>query len=302
MDMVSKLFFSSLLIISGGCHKTGADAQPADSTNAISPVTIGLKHALPLILKESSGLCYTNGKLWTFGDSGNPNEIFSIDTSTAGILQTVVVDNFPNSDWEDITADSSYIYIGDFGNNFGDRTDLKIIRIDKKDITADSPIVHLNGEAINFSYTDQTDFTFSSNTNFDCESVIAIGQFLYLFTKDGIDLQTRCYKIPNLPGNYAVSPISSFDSKGKITAAAYNHQTREIVLLGYMDKKLESFIWLLNGYSDDNFFNGSAIKITIGNSIDWQTEGIDYISSNRLFLSCESSASLPAALYSVQKN
>jgi hypothetical protein len=156
-----------------------------------------------------------------------------------------------------------------------------------------------DGEAINFSYTDQTDFT-PFQYKFDCESVSSVNSLS--ISKDGIDLQTRCYKISNLSGNYSVSPISAFNTKGKITAAAYNLQTKEIVLLGYKNKKKESFIWFLKGYKDDNFFSGSTLKITIGNNIDWQTEGIEYISSNRLFLSCESSASKPAALYSVQKN
>jgi hypothetical protein len=137
--MFSKLVFSSVFIVFlCGCHNPGANTRLADSTITVSSVTVGLKHTLPAILKESSGLCYTNGKLWTFGDSGNPNEIFSIDSSTGAILQTVVVDNFPNTDWEDITADSSYIYMGDFGNNDGDRRHLKIMRISKQDIRDDS--------------------------------------------------------------------------------------------------------------------------------------------------------------------
>ena len=111
-------------------HDVSQKAVPVDA----SPISIKLKCVLPKILKESSGLCYTDGNLWTFGDSGNPNEIFKIDSSTGIILQTVQIDNFPNIDWEDITADSSFIYIGDFGNNNGNRTDLKIIRIKKTDL------------------------------------------------------------------------------------------------------------------------------------------------------------------------
>ena len=52
-------------------------------------------------------------------------------------------------------------------------------------------------------------FSPSSKTDFDCEAVIIIGDFLYLFSKDGIDLRTRRYKIPDKPGTYTVSPISS---------------------------------------------------------------------------------------------
>ena len=37
-----------------------------------------------------------------------------------------------NVDWEDITQDETHIYIADFGNNNGNRTDLKIYKILKQ--------------------------------------------------------------------------------------------------------------------------------------------------------------------------
>jgi hypothetical protein len=268
----------------------------------VTPLTLGLKCVLPRILRESSGLCYTDGELWTFGDGGNPHEIFKIDSSTGKILQTVEIENFPNIDWEDITADASYIYIGDFGNNNGNRTDLKIIRIKKEDLKVRATFLKVQGEAILFSYADQTNFAKVTVTDYDCESLISMGHFLYLFTKDHIDLKTRCYKVPNLPGTYKVSPVSSFDSKGKITAAAFNPGTKEIALLGYMNKKEGSFIWFLDGYRDDDLFGGRNTRITIGSPKDWQTEGLDYISASRLFLSCETSKSNAASLYFLQKN
>jgi hypothetical protein len=243
-------------------------------------------------------LCYTDGQLWSFGDSGNPNNIYKIDTSTGGVLQTVTIANYPNVDWEDITADALYIYIGDFGNNSGDRTDLKILRIKKSDLMNASSV---NAEAINFSYTDQTDFTANDNSNFDCESLLVIHDSLYIFTKDAGDLKTRCYKMPAIPGTYALSPFTTFDSQGKITAAAYNPDTKEVALLGYMNKKVQPFIWLLNGYTADNFFSGTTKRFNIGNQSDWQTEGLDYITPGRLFMSCESSTSHAATLYYVQK-
>jgi len=291
-----------LLTVLTSCQQVSHSGKNQDDQLHASPLKVGLKCVLPKILKESSGLSYTNGNLWTFGDSGNPNEIFKIDSSTGAILQTVEIENFPNVDWEDITADSSYIYIGDFGNNYGNRTDLKIIRIKKTDLNVPGTFLKVQGEAIQFRYADQANFARVRSTDYDCESLISIGQFLYLFTKDGIDLKTRCYKISNLPGSYQVSPISTFDTKGKITAAAYNAATKEIALLGYLKKKEAPFIWFLNGYQNDDFFGGSNTRITIGSAKDWQTEGLDYISANRLFMSCETSKSQPASLYFVQKN
>ena len=292
----------SLVLLCASCREGNKTEKIQDHMAVASPLTIGLKCSLPNTLRESSGLCYTDGNLWTFNHGGNSNEIYKIDSSTGAILQTVKIENFPNNDWEDITADSSFIYIGDFGNNNGNRDDLKIIRIRKTDLKVQASIIKVSGEAINFSYADQKDFSKSSRTDFDCQSVILIGHSLYIFTKDGIDFKTRCYKIPNQPGNYQVSPFSSFDTQGKVTAAAFNPVTKEIALLGYANKKLESFIWFLDGYHDDEFFGGKAVRITIGTEKDWQTEGLDYISSTRLFMSCETSKAQVASLYFVQKN
>jgi hypothetical protein len=262
---------------------------------------ITLKHLLPPKLKESSGLCYSDGNLWTFCDSGNPPEIYKIDSSTGQILQTVVVSNFPNIDWEDMTADSLYLYIGDFGNNHGNRKDLRILRIKKMDINHPGDLLQVHAESIGFSYSEQTSYNPVSKTNYDCESMLSIGSHLYIFSKDGIDLRTRCYRLSKQPGNYVVSAISSFDSQGKITAACFNQQTGEIALLGYQNQKINSFIWFLQDYSGDQFFSGTNTRAQIGDLTDWQTEGLTFISKNSLMMTCEASTSRKAALYLITK-
>ncbi|MDQ2863442.1 MAG: hypothetical protein M3R50_07330 [Bacteroidota bacterium] len=66
---------------------------------------------------------------------------------------------------------------------------------------------------------------------------------------------------------------------------------------------MDSFIWFFNGFTQDNFFSGFSSRFNIGSLlVDWQTEGLDYVSNNRLLMSCETSTSHPASLYSVRKN
>ena len=77
-------------------------------------------------ISETSGLIFHNGKLITHNDSGNTPQLFEIDTVSYQITRTVTLSNVANIDWEDIAQDSEYIYIGDFGNNLGTRTDLSL--------------------------------------------------------------------------------------------------------------------------------------------------------------------------------
>jgi hypothetical protein len=257
-----------------------------------------LKAVLPATIPETSGLVWDDGKLWTLNDSGNPAELFSIDSADGHILQTVYIDNFPNIDWEDLTADKDYIYIGDFGNNRGRRTDQKILKIAKNDIGKDA-LVHVKAKAISFNYADQTNFEVKAyQHNFDCEAIISIKDELYIFTKNWSDLHTKVYKLPKEPGNYTVKPYDIFNVAGVVTAASYNKETKEIVLLGYIDFMKHSFMWFLNDYTDDHFFTGNKRRIDMGDGKAWQTEGISFISPNHFLISNEKEDGKPAALYS----
>ena len=269
----------------GSCQYYPVQYQPA------------FKAMMPAAIQETSGLIWDNGKLWTLNDSGNPPMLFSIDSADGHILQTVYIDNFPNIDWEDLTADEDYIYIGDFGNNKGRRTDQKILKIAKKDIGKEA-MVHLQAEAISFNYADQTNFNVKPyQHNFDCEAIISIKDELYIFTKNWSDLHTKVYKLPKESGNYSVKPYDSFDVAGVVTGASYNKETKEIVLLGYIDFMKHSFMWFLNDYTDDHFFTGNKRRIYMGNGKAWQTEGIVLLPDGDFLISSEGEDGKSAALY-----
>ncbi|HEY4786136.1 MAG TPA: hypothetical protein VIH57_08800, partial [Bacteroidales bacterium] len=270
-----------------GCTDTAAVNFDPDAVYNDGSCQYAQMEAKPLLkaslshVRETSGLAYTDGKLWTFGDSGNPPDIFSVDTTTGNILQTVNISNYPNTDWEDIAADSDYLYIADLGNNEGNRTDLKILKVAKHDI-GDGAVVGATAQAISISYADQTSFVVDDNTNFDCEAIISKGDSLYLFTKDHGDFRTRVYTVSKTPGTYRLSPYTSFNVNGKITGADFNPATGEVALIGYMNSKFNSFLWLLNDFSGSMFFSGNKRRVEIGNSTtSWQTEGITYTSAIR---------------------
>lgn len=258
------------------------------------------KGSMAQFIQESSGLVFTDGKLWTHNDSGGLPAIYRVDTANAQITQTVHITNFSNTDWEDICADSNYIYVGDFGNNDGNRTNLKIVKIDKSAIGTSS-VAYVTATSVNFSYADQTSYATNSNTNFNCEAMVSINGSLYIFTKNHGDLKTRCYQLPKTPGNYTVSPLFTFNSAGLVTGASYNAFSKEITLIGYLPNHNYSFLWVFNNFTGNNFISGNKRRIEIGSSQKWQTEGVAYINSNRLFVSCETNV-VSCSLYTIDKS
>ncbi len=78
-----------------------------------------------------------------------------IDPASGQITNKFPLGEMENTDWEDIAQDENYIYLGDIGNNSGNRKDLHILRISKNSILKDTPKIDI----ISFSYPDQTDFT-----------------------------------------------------------------------------------------------------------------------------------------------
>lgn len=127
---------------------------------------------LPGSVNETSGLLFTDGKLFTINDGGNAAEILQIDIRTGAVIKTIHVRNAQNKDWESITCDSNNIYIGDFGNNLGTRHDLSILKISRNDFL--NPVNDsVDAQYIFFNYPDQQDFSRAMlKTNFDCEAFI----------------------------------------------------------------------------------------------------------------------------------
>jgi hypothetical protein len=305
--LVTSLWAFQIINAQSGCTDSQASNYNSSATNndgsCIYPTTTltsNLKVNIPSV-SENSGIEWINGNLYTFGDSGNPPSIFKLDTVTGNIKQTIRLTNYDNTDWEDITVDADYLYIGDFGNNDGLRKDLRILKIPKSQFINDTNAkVSLTAEAINFSYADQSSFEKDKNTNFDCEAFISCGDSLYLFTKNRGDFKTRVYSLPKIQGTYKVSPYTNYNVNGKITGADYNAKTKEVILVGYMNGSKSSFIWYLNDFKGTNFFSGNKRRLEMGNSnTAWQTEGIAFYNetkNGRIYISNEAKET-PAGIY-----
>jgi len=242
-------------------------------------------------MNETSGLLYLNGQLWTINDSGNKPEIYQVDRLKGSVLRTVVIRNAVNTDWESITQDDSNIYIGDFGNNTGNRTNLCILKIGKTDLLNLANDT-LNAGYIHFSYPDQDNFSIAfNNNNFDCEAFFFSHDSLHLFSKNWSDMHTKHYVVPVDTGNYNARFAEQFNADGLITDAAINEKGN-VVLLGYKNsggRSYTCFAWLLSGYEGSSFFNGSKQRVELGSAFHLgQTEGIVLKNDNTGWLSSES--------------
>jgi hypothetical protein len=283
--------------------------NPAATSNDGScqyPVTttaLPLKTKLANEVNESSGLVYTNGNLWTFNDSGNPPVLFRVDSTTGQVLQQVRISNFENVDWEDITADTQYLYVGDFGNNSGTRRDLRVLRVPKTSLGTSATTA--TAQAIEFSYPDQTDFTPHNNRhNFDCEAFFYANDSLHLFTKNWVDLQTRYYTIPATPGTYVAHLKGTFNVNGLVTAAALNATGSVAGLLGYNSQTAETFLWLLSGFKAGNYLQGYRRRLELPSAaLIGQAEGLCFVDRYRVFVSNERLSNIlvtvPQQLYSL---
>jgi hypothetical protein len=209
-------------------------------------------------LSETSGLILWNNLLWTHNDNNDTN-LYSLDTIYGNIVQSYPLSSIKNTDWEEISQDEDYIYIGDFGNNSGNRDDLKIFMASKNSILHNSAVF----DSICFSYSNQTDFTPDDyNTDFDCEAFIVSDDSIYLFTKQWASKETSVYSLPKNPGIYIAKLRSTFDVKGLITGAVFLKEKKIVVLSGY-SRRLDPFIYLLYDFRGTDFFGGNKRKIEV---------------------------------------
>ena len=261
-------------------NRTVSYITPPDNT--LSTI---IKFKLENSIKESSGLIKLDNQLWTHNDSGDGAKLYQIDENSGSILKTVTIKNAVNKDWEDITYDDTHVYIGDFGNNRGNRKDLKIYKISRDDLKTQNDI---NAEVINFSYNDQHDFSRKSdkNNNYDCEAMIVKNDKLYLFSKNWGDQQTRLYELDTTTGRHIARYKNSFNIKGLVTGASFNKEFN-ILLLSSYSKLLNTSIWSFSNINNSDFFKGEAKKLTLTNSIQAQIEGITFIDDHKAYLSSE---------------
>ena len=169
------------------------------------------KIQLPRCLNESSGLIVLNDTIYSHNDSGGLPFLYRFSKS-GQFYDSVKVNNAKNVDWEEITSDMyGNIFVGDFGNNYNERRDLCIYKIDTLK----------NVRKINFSYSNQTEFPPHKRKlkNFDCEAMLQFQDKLVLFSKAKTSKKEILYLLNPNENSQILIPWFHFKLHERVTSA-----------------------------------------------------------------------------------
>lgn len=231
-------------------------------------------------LHETSGLEIYRDSLVSFNDSGGEPFLFVFSPENPDRFKNIRLDNAENADWEDIARGSGYYFIGDFGNNNGNRDTLVIYRFSEKEMDL-SPI---EPQVISFTFKEKLpEFKNKVRNPFDCEAMAFINDSIWLFTKNWRDKTSWIYKVPITPGHYDLEVSDILHPRMLVTAADYISEEKLLILIGY-----QSFCPRIKIYRYTDHSFEELILLRLGNLFGIQTEGV-VVKDNMLYFSNEKS-------------
>ena len=249
-------------------------------------------------VKESSALAQFGGQTWTVNDSGDGSNLYQINEKTGEVVKQVHVNDVISYDWEELAQSAGNLFIMDCGNNHGTRDSRTIINVD-----TDTLMQANDGETISavstvrFTMADKPEAELTRYMHdYDCEAATVVEQQLWVLSKNWTDLQSRLYRmdlvdISNSAANDSiiqVIPSQTLNVDGLITAADYNAETKQLVLLGY-DSSLvykHPFIWIIP--INNKILNWDvATRFNLAPYGQW--ESILWQGDNQLLLTAEAS-------------
>jgi len=252
---------------------------------------------LPKVLKEVSGVesARNSNLIWMLNDGGNKSKIYAL--SKKGKIKREVYIKNKNHDWEDLTSDEKgNIYIGDFGNNFSKRKNLKIIKIDNKYLKKKSA----EATEIEFKYENQQNFPpKKKGLYFDAEAFFYFKNYIYIFTKSRVHNKygkTFLYKLPAIKGKHIAKLIGEFENCNDlecwITSADISEDGKKVALLSQKN------ILIFSDFNQDDFFSGKVRKIELKNYS--QKEGVCFKDNNTLLITDEEAHGAGGNLYELK--
>lgn len=240
-------------------------------------------------LQELSGLVSACNALLGHNDGGNIDRLFRLNQGTGAILQSTTLP-LSLTDWEDVAVSQSHIFLGDFGNNSGQRDTLSIYRISLTQLCTDSV---QSIDTIQFWYADApVGVLHPDSHNLDCEGLSVYRDSLWLFSKNRVGNRVRIYGLPSLPGQYGIQALDSIEVDGQITGADIIGDSC-MALVGYAPPLYSPFLIL--GFASDLGapWKGCVRRIELGSVFQMgQLEAVCFWSGQSLRLGSEAVSAL----------
>ena len=192
---------------------------------------------LPDEIRETSGLiCLENGNFITINDSGNSSELFEFDRS-GRILQRVGIP-VKNIDWEALAQSPTHLWIGDIGNNSGNRNQTQVWQLNQPWSQPQQP------SAINVRLPDfPTTAPEPYQHDFDAEAITFANGALWLFSKSWLSNNSQVYKIDVDQRILKAGAITGLS--GLVTDAAFSESEQLFVLVGYANMRKNPLQFIL---------------------------------------------------------
>lgn len=286
-----------LLLLLGACRSTKLINEQLKVFNAsivYQPVLVS--DSLSVKVNEQSGMMWYKNLFWVNNDSDCKPVLYAYNKDGV-IKKELEITNAKNIDWEDLATDQNYIYIGDFGNNFGNRKDLRVLRLKKDDLGA-SELSKADADVIDVEWTDQDDFTMRlQKHDFDCEAFVSYGDSLFFFTKNWANCKTRMYSCSKNIGAYTLQVKAEFNVDMLVTGADISSDGKLLALVGYKDYL--SYLILFSEFKGTDFFGGKSLRIDMSPLGGAQTEGVVFGENDSLYISTEETK-LPQSIYKVE--
>lgn len=246
------------------------------------------KFDLPGVLGETSGLIFYDSLFWSVNDGGNLPVLYGLNPNDGSIVREISISNGDNIDWESLAQDDENIYIGDFGNNFGNREDLRILIVPKNRIH-DTPEQNVNAAFLDFSFSDQDDFEPSRYaTSYDCEAMLSRNGQILMFTKDWNTETSTIYSLPADSGQHTAERLGELDIEGLVTGADYDEESNMLYLCGY-DQYIPFVLVYESGFH--NILGAEPTRYEFLDYAGYQIEAIA-VHEGRVYLTNENSAAV----------
>lgn len=228
MLLLIRSFVLTLLLVPMACSSNTTPDSPH--------YTLIARTTLDAQLGETSGLsCDEEGAI-TVNDSGNDPVLFQLNERGDILKQTKVKEK--NHDWEAVTSDDKYYYVGDIGNNHGARKNLTVLKVDKTDWSTTARI------AVNYDGYQPGTYERVSH-DFDAEALVAHDGQLLLFSKSWATHKVHIYRLPHdtaQPSTVALKPVAEVTGlPGVVTGADWDEFNQRYVVVGYSLKTFGFF-------------------------------------------------------------